>query len=1040
MKPRLQPLPPLVGRDAELGALTGLLDAAAARHPQVAVLEGPAGIGKSRLADTLVASARDRGFGIARGRGWPDGDGPDLWAWRSIARDLGLPPATLDAGPAAEAGGFARFVAVLDRLRVATASAPLLVVLDDAHLADAATLRLATLVAREPDLPLLLLAARRTEGDAGDREGATFAELAREALVIDLPGLSPEAAAAYVAAIGGAPVDAPLLRTACALTKGNPGYLRSLVQRGLAAGGLEGGLDRAFRERLDQLTPADRRTIAIAALAGQGAAMHEVARIADAAAADVAAALARAADLGLLEDDADPIRFVHDGARREALAMLPLHDRLALHQRACDTIPGSTPESAARRAHHAIEAARGSPAAAAGSVAVLRSAAGVLRTAHGFEATAALLRRAVEIQAASQPDRPSADLAVEHAEAVLACGRLADARPLFQAAARAAEREDDPAALARAALGLGGVWVSEHRLAADVEAMLALQRRARERLAPAEAVLRARLAMRLAAEDAYRGSAIAPVRAALDDVRRTGDAGALAEALSLAHHVLMTPEHTTERLVMAHELIAAATRGGDDLLALVGLCWRAVDLFQLGHERAPAALEELRVRAGLLGCRSLLFIARAIDAMLAIRAGDFESAESEAAACFALGREVGDADALAYHGAHLAAIRYFQGREAELAGLTAAIAGSPTLIEPRERSFSAAAALFACRAGHPDAGRALLDRLATDGLGSIPPSSSWLTTVASVAELALLLDDVANAQAAYSELLRYASLPIMASLAVVCFGSAHRPLAQAALACGNLDLAIEHFGQAVKANDALGHRPAAIVCRAELGLARLRRRRAGDEAAGRSLVRDAVDAAGRHGMTTLAARWRDAVPAPARRGESQAEVTMTRTGDRWRVAVADEVATVEDRVGLRYLAALVVAPERGIPVLALVLEGGETPADVRDAVMDAKALAAVRGRIAALRDLASPSEEDRSELAALVRELARATGLGGRLRSFADSPERARTAVRKAIKRAIDDLEAANPAVGRHLAARVETGMLCCYHRARIASAPDDSR
>jgi hypothetical protein len=312
--------------------------------------------------------------------------------------------------------------------------------------------------------------------------------------------------------------------------------------------------------------------------------------------------------------------------------------------------------------------------------------------------------------------------------------------------------------------------------------------------------------------------------------------------------------------------------------------------------------------------------------------------------------------------------------------------------------------------------------------------------MASLAELALLLDDVTSAQAAYGELLRYAAMPIIGSIAVVCFGSAHRPLAQAALACGNLDLAIEHFGQAVKANDALGHRPAAIVCRAELGLARLRRRRADDDAAGRALVRDAIESGERLGMTALAARWRDAVPAPPRIGETDLEVTMTRTGDRWRVAVADEVATVDDRVGLRYLALLVGAPERGIPVLALVLEGGETPADVRDAVMDAKALAAVRARIAALRDLALPSGEDRSELAALVRELARATGLGGRLRSFADSPERARTAVRKAIKRAIDDLEAANPAVGRHLAARVETGTLCCYHRAPIAPARDDSR
>ena len=57
------------------------------------------------------------------------------------------------------------------------------------------------------------------------------------------------------------------------------------------------------------------------------------------------------------------------------------------------------------------------------------------------------------------------------------------------------------------------------------------------------------------------------------------------------------------------------------------------------------------------------------------------------------------------------------------------------------------------------------------------------------------------------------------------------------------------------------------------------------------------------------------------------------------------------------------------------------------------------------------------------------------MRSFADAPERARTAVRKAIKRAIDEIAAANPAIGEHLAQRVETGSTCCYHLATARSA-----
>lgn len=62
-----------------------------------------------------------------------------------------------------------------------------------------------------------------------------------------------------------------------------------------------------------------------------------------------------------------------------------------------------------------------------------------------------------------------------------------------------------------------------------------------------------------------------------------------------------------------------------------------------------------------------------------------------------------------------------------------------------------------------------------------------------------------------------------------------------------------------------------------------------------------------------------------------------------------------------------------------------------------------------------------------THELVRASGLGSRIRSFADVPERARTAVRKAVKRAIEQVSAANPVVGQHLASRIETGAVCRY-------------
>jgi len=489
---------------------------------------------------------------------------------------------------------------------------------------------------------------------------------------------------------------------------------------------------------------------------------------------------------------------------------------------------------------------------------------------------------------------------------------------------------------------------------------------------------------------------------------------------------------------MANELVTVAATAGDGMLSLIGLCWRTADLFLLGAPTAETALAELRLRADALQCRSILFIVRSIEVMLAIRAGQFAQAEEAASACFALGKEVGDADALAFYGAHLVAIRTFQGREAALADLTASIATSPLLIE-RECAFGFAAALFALRAGHPQQAQALLERLRRDGLNVIPSSSSWLLAMLAIVELAATLEESSIAQEAYNMLLPYAELPLMASLAVVCFGSVHRALGVAALTCCKPELAIEHLHAAVAASTRLGHRPAALQARAELGLAHLQRGGAGDIQRGRSLLQEAMVDADALGMSGLVARWQEAL---ARTEEARTRVagqnplvTVTPAPHGgWRVALGIHVATTPDLVGIHYLARLAATPNQDIPALALVVDQGTFPTmPGPQAVLDTCALAALRTRIRALREQPVRSGDEQEELEALTRELALESGLGGRSRTFADIPERSRTAVRKALKRAIEQITAANPIIGQHLVEHIETGTVCCYrveHRA----------
>src|SRR5439155_924659 len=133
-----------------------------------------------------------------------------------------------------------------------------------------------------------------------------------------------------------------------------------------------------------------------------------------------------------------------------------------------------------------------------------------------------------------------------------------------------ASRRAQPALAAASRSREGAERVGEDRLTHDAERVLALQRRALEALPVEGAVLRARLKVRLAAEEAYRGGSVSAVLAAVEEVRRAGDGHALAEALSLAHHALLTPEHTWRRPAIAKELIALAAAAEDGLLSLIG--------------------------------------------------------------------------------------------------------------------------------------------------------------------------------------------------------------------------------------------------------------------------------------------------------------------------------------------------------------------------------------------------------------------------------------------------------------------------------------
>jgi len=185
------------------------------------------------------------------------------------------------------------------------------------------------------------------------------------------------------------------------------------------------------------------------------------------------------------------------------------------------------------------------------------------------------------------------------------------------------------------------------------------------------------------------------------------------------------------------------------------------------------------------------------------------------------------------------------------------------------------------------------------------------------------------------------------------------------------------------------------------------------------------------GLDGLAERWATAGP-PALWSPGPALARVG--GGGWEVGVGDECVALPDLVGCGYLALLVAHPGREVSALRLAMDV-DGPGDRHD-VLDGRALGDLRRRVDELRADVDAAEAvgdaaraaaGREELDAVAQHLATSLGLGGRVRSFDDLPERARTSVQKAIRRVVDRVEAADPLLGDHLRRHTRTGLTCSY-------------
>jgi hypothetical protein len=620
-------------------------------------------------------------------------------------------------------------------------------------------------------------------------------------------------------------------------------------------------------------------------------------------------------------------------------------------------------------------------------------------------------------------------LALRNGEHAMACGDSGGARNWFTVAYQLAEERGDAAALAAAALGLGGPWVYSERTAVGSIVQRSRLRQALQSC-PADSPLARRLRARLAAETGYGDDAGAALLALLREAEGAGDHAGTIELLHLAHHCLLAPEHSALRHELAHRLITAAARGGSPADQARGLLWRTVDLILDGDPQAKQALSELSRIPGAGRHRTVDYALQAIGVMYQIRAGRLDQAEAGAKRCAGLGQAIGDPHAPSWYATHLMAVRWFQGRMDET--LTDLLELASAEVGVVEQAFTAALAVGAASAGDHRQAAAALARLGDGDLSRIRHTSTWLICLYAAVEAAAVLGDTETTRAAYPLLLPFADLPVTASLGIVCLGSVRYGLGAACLTLGDTATAVTHLRAALRANLALEHWPAVTLTRWRLAIALDRAGPAHHRAEIASLRATARREAAEFGI-----RLPDPEPAP-----SSARVAMRRRGQRWEMTLGTSTVLVADCRGLRYLAVLTANADRDIPATTLVSgalagewdRGGHSHA--AQPVLDDAARSQYRRRLSELTAQieasdaaadAARSERLAQEREWLLRELAAASGLGGRAKAFLTDEERARVAVGKAIRRAIGNIGRSDPLLREHLHRRVRTGRYCVY-------------
>ncbi|HWE66667.1 MAG TPA: BTAD domain-containing putative transcriptional regulator [Acidimicrobiales bacterium] len=898
----------LIGRDEEYGAVTRWWEMARRGESRLLLINGDAGIGKTRLVSELARAEGGRAvvlwgrcdedpvapfqpFAEALGRYFHSLSADEISVmpeWRltelsrlvlrlseyASRRDVDLTDPGKDR--------FRFFGAVTETLLEAAQRGPVLLVLDDLHWANQPTMLLLRHLLRDGRQTNLGIAGlyRDSDVDVGHPLHTVLSEMRADRTVVRVPlqGLTASAVDQLVStsSVGSAGLSERLF----GLTNGNPLFLDELFQQltyeaqttaadpGTTTATADRDIPEAVKELVSQRVARLPQDVILflhaAAVAGPECDATIVAMAAELSAEQRIDALDLAVESRLMHrvgSTGERYAFSHALVRDAIYGQLlrsrrvRYHHKIALateraHADAVDTYANEL-------AHHFY---MGAALADADKAVKYTYAAGTraLRLL-AFEEAVGHFSRGLEVAELYGDYDMSAkcDALLALAEAQNKAGDKADADSNFEKAAAVARTMGDPEQLAAAALRAGPLsYIGIVGANADHVRLL---EEARSTLNPEDSRLRAMVTARLSLVMVYevgipgRGvltEALALSAEAIAMARRLGDRVALGYSLNARVHALWGIAPAPERLAIGTELGQIADEVGDEVLALHGHMWRVRELLAQGD--VDAVNDEIaRFEGRDIGLRDPLASSFScnVQAMLALLQGDFEEGERRGALAIELAEGYNEL-ALSFYGVLLAWMWWQQDRLPELEDSFREILDQSPADYPVVR---AALSLLLSELGRLEEASEELDKLAALGWETVSDDQTEGVSLAYTAAACASAGNTTHAPAIYERLRPYAgSAIVVRAPASACYGPADLFLGLLASVSGDIALAEVHFEAALRL--ARRMRSAPFIAAAEMELARALRQGGREEDQERiaTLLRSAEESARRMGLTRIA--------------------------------------------------------------------------------------------------------------------------------------------------------------------------------------------